>query len=196
MLINQVRCLKIWTTSRNLLVLIVILSWQPPGHSSVLMAQDYMHQSYRGYGYDVVITNGQSLEGYLKVDYDVLNKKRIANQLEGVKVQSDSIRYAKKLSLFDLDRSITDQYLLAYASQEQQVFNMEVVALLEKEEVLLRQLTRSNIYKQSEYLTFLVTLQQQQLAMKQAELQHQNDYATLAYLSGIKDTTRNQANST
>jgi outer membrane protein TolC len=143
----------------------------------------------RGYGYDEVITNGQSLEGYLNLNYDLLNKKRINNQLESVKIQRDSLRYASRMSLYDLNRSITDQYLLVYGSQEQYDFNKEIVVLLEKEEILLKQLTRTNTYKQSEYLTFLVTLQQQQLALQQSELQLQNDYATLAYISGINDTT-------
>ncbi|MBT2560833.1 TolC family protein [Pedobacter sp. ISL-68] len=144
----------------------------------------------RGYGYDEVLTNGQALEALLNVNYDLLNKKRINNQLEGIKIQSDSIKYAGQLSLYDLQRSIADQYILAYASQEQVGFNREVVTLLEQEETLLKKLTRSNIYKQSEYLTFLVTLQQQQLVVQQAELQFKNDYATLNYLAGIADTTQ------
>lgn len=143
-----------------------------------------------GYGYDEVITNGQSLEAMLNVNYDLLNKKRINNQLEGVKIQSDSIRYAGQLSLFDLNKSIIDQYITAFASQQQVDFNREVVTLLDREEKLLKTLTRSNIYKQSEYLTFLVTLKQQQLSLKQAELQFKNDYATLNYLAGIADTTQ------
>ncbi|WP_316804231.1 TolC family protein [Pedobacter nototheniae] len=142
----------------------------------------------RGYGYDGIITNGQALEALLNVNYDLLNKKRINNQLEGIKIQSDSIKYASQLSLYDLNRSVADQYITAYASQEQVDFNREVVSLLEKEEQLFKTLTRSNIYKQSEYLTFLVTLQQQQLVMKQAEIQFKNDYGTLNYLAGIKDT--------
>ena len=142
-----------------------------------------------GYGYDEVITNGQSLDALLNVNYGLLNKKRINNQLESVKLQSDSIRYASQVSTFDLNRSIADQYILAFASQEQVGFNIEVVTLLKKEEALLKTLTRSNIYKQSEYLTFLVTLQQQELSLKQAALQYKNDLATLNYLSGIADTT-------
>ncbi|WP_316846239.1 TolC family protein [Pedobacter psychrodurus] len=143
----------------------------------------------RGYGYDEVLTNGQALEALLNVNYDLLNKKRINNQLEGIKIQSDSVKYAWQLSLFDLNRSIIDQYITAFASQQQVDFNREVVTLLDREEKLLKTLTRSNIYKQSEYLTFLVTLQQQQLNLKQAELQFKNDYATLNYLAGIADTT-------
>ncbi|WP_165585766.1 TolC family protein [Pedobacter nototheniae] len=144
----------------------------------------------KGYGYDGVITNGQALEALLNVNYELLNKKRLNNQLEGIKIQSDSIKYASQLSLYDLKRSIVDQYITAYASQEQVNFSYEVVSLLQKEEQLFKTLTRSNIYKQSEYLTFLVTLQQQQLAMKQAEIQFKNDYATLNYLAGIADTTQ------
>jgi outer membrane protein TolC len=143
-----------------------------------------------GYGYDEVLTNGQALEALLNVNYDLLNKKRINNQLEGIKIQSDSVKYAGQLSLFDLNRSIIDQYITAFASQQQVDFNREVVTLLDREEKLLKTLTRSNIYKQSEYLTFLVTLQQQQLNLKQAELQFKNDYATLNYLAGIADTTQ------
>ncbi|MFC3562891.1 TolC family protein [Pedobacter jamesrossensis] len=142
-----------------------------------------------GYGYDEVITNGQSLDALLNVNYDLLNKKRINNQLQGVKLQNDSIRYASQVSTFDLNRSIADQYILAFASQYQVDFNSEVVALLKKEEALLKTLTRSNIYKQSEYLTFLVTLQQQELSLQQAALQYKNDLANLNYLSGITDTT-------
>ncbi|MFF5384385.1 TolC family protein [Pedobacter suwonensis] len=143
----------------------------------------------QGYGYDGVITNGQSLDALLNVNYDLLNKKRINNQLKGVKLQSDSIRYASQVSTYDLNRSIADQYILAFASQDQFDFNSEVVALLRKEEALLKTLTRSNIYKQSEYLTFLVTMQQQELSLQQAALQYKNDLATLNYLSGITDTT-------
>jgi outer membrane protein TolC len=44
------------------------------------------------------------------------------------------------------------------------------------------------VYRQTDYLTFLVTRQQQELSVKQLTIQLQNDYATLNYLSGIVDT--------
>lgn len=118
-----------------------------------------------GYGYDEVLSNGQSLDALLNVNYDLLNKKRINNQLQGIKLQSDSLRYAAQISVFDLNRAIADQYIFGFASQDQVEFNREVVSLLRKEEALLKTLTRNNIYKQSEYLTFLVTLRQQELAL-------------------------------
>lgn len=142
-----------------------------------------------GYGLDEVITNGQSLEALLNVNYELLNKKRIANQLQAINLQRDSTKYAGALSVYDLNKSIIEQYITVYASQQEVAFNLEIHALLNQEEILLKKLTRNNVYKQSEYLTFLVSLNQQGLTLKQVQNQYKNDYATLDYLVGITDTT-------
>ena len=68
-------------------------------------------------------------------------------------------------------------------------FNQIVVDFLSKQEDLLKKLTRSNVYRQTDYLIFLVTLKQQQLQLSQSKLQYKNDYATLNYLAGIADTS-------
>lgn len=143
----------------------------------------------KGYGYDQVLTNGQSLEALLTMNYSIIGKNKRNQQLEQFKIHQDSLKFAANWSTLDLKKNITDQYLNAYASQEQMVFNAEVYELLKKEEVILKKLTRANTYKQSEYLTFLVTFQQQNLTWKQAEMQFKNDLAMLNYLCGIVDTT-------
>lgn len=142
-----------------------------------------------GYGFDEVLTNGKALEAVLNVNYNLAGKKNINNQLEGIHLQADSIRFATGLSVLDLQKAVTDQYITAFASQQQAAFNQEVYQLLHEEEIVLKKLTRANVYKQVDYLTFLVTFQQQQLQWKQAELQLKNDYSTLNYLTGIADTT-------
>jgi hypothetical protein len=68
-------------------------------------------------------------------------------------------------------------------------FNDDLIHLLSKEENILKSLTQKNVYKQSDYLSFLVTLQQQQLTKNQLLVQYKNDYASLNYLAGIIDTT-------
>lgn len=143
----------------------------------------------RGVGYDETLSNGHTLDALLTLNYGLMNKALKNNQEHGLDLQADSIQYAAKISALDLRKAITDQYIAAFASQEQVDFNQSVCELLKKEEALLKELTRANTYKQTEYLTFLVTLKQQQLQLRQAELQYQNDYATLNYLTGIQDTT-------
>lgn len=142
-----------------------------------------------GYGYDVALSNEHTLDALLSLNYNLISKGSKDNKLQQILLQRDSIHYASKLSELDLKKAITDQYITAYASQQQVDFNRDVYGLLAKEEALLKELTRSNAYRQTEYLAFLVTLKQQQLQWKQTELQFKNDYGVLNYLSGINDTS-------
>ena len=79
-------------------------------------------------------------------------------------------------------------YIAAYGSWRQYAFNTEIYNLLSTEDTILKKLTQSSVYRQTDYLTFLVTLQQQHLTITQAKQQYQNDYATLNYLCGLVDT--------
>lgn len=142
-----------------------------------------------GYGYDVALSNEHTLDALVSLNYNLISKGSKDNKLQQILLQRDSIHYVSKLSELDLKKAITDQYITAYASQQQVDFNSDVYALLAREEVLLKELTRSNTYRQTEYLAFLVSLKQQQLQWKQAELQFKNDYGVLNYLSGINDTS-------
>lgn len=141
-----------------------------------------------GYGYEQAITNGQTLNALVGVNQAVIGKNYLSAQLNEIKLSKDSLGNTIKLSEQDLKRTITTQYITAYGSLLQYQFNKEVVDLLAKEEDLLKKLTRTNVYRQSDYLAFLVTLKQQQLQLYQSQLQYKTDYTTLNYLSGVTDT--------
>ena len=57
-----------------------------------------------------------------------------------------------------------------------------------KERSLLKDLTEKNVYRQTDYLAFLVTLKQEGLLLRQLDIQFRNDHGTLNYLCGIVDT--------
>lgn len=142
-----------------------------------------------GYGYASAITNEHTLNGLLSANQSIVSKKNINAQLDAITLLSKSISNASKISEQDLKKAITTQYITAYGDLQQLKFNREVVDLLSKEEGLLKTLTRTNVYHQSDYLTFLVTLKQQQLQLLQSRLLYKNDYTTLNYLAGIADTS-------
>ncbi len=145
--------------------------------------------SINGYGYSSAITNEHTLNGLIGVNQAIISKKNISAQLQAITLLSQSVSNASKISEQDLKKAITTQYITAYGDLQQYKFNLEVIDLLSKEEELLKKLTRSNVYHQSDYLTFLVTLKQQQLLLLQARLLYKNDFATLNYLTGIADTS-------
>ncbi|QQL48896.1 TolC family protein [Mucilaginibacter ginkgonis] len=142
-----------------------------------------------GYGYSTAITNGQQLTGLITVDKQFIGRTYLNAQLQSILNQKDSLRNTIRLSEQDLRKTVIAQYISAYGSQEQRRFNKKIVDLLTQEEAALLKLTRSNVYKQSDYLAFLVTLKQAQLSLSQSVLQYKADYSTLKYLAGIRDTT-------
>lgn len=142
-----------------------------------------------GFGYSSAITNEHTLNGLVAVNQQIIGKNNVAAQLEGITLQSSSTLNTLKISEQDLKKAVTAQYITTYGDQQQLNFNKEIIDLLRTEEELFKKLTQNNVYHQSDYLTFLVTLKQQELQLSQARLQYKNDYATLNYLSGVADTT-------
>ncbi|HEU5166901.1 MAG TPA: TolC family protein [Chitinophagaceae bacterium] len=142
-----------------------------------------------GYGYDEVISNGQQISALIQVSKSFLSSKTIASQIANLQLQSQAIANNVKISEHDVIKAITDQYIVTYGEQLQLDFNYEINNLLKKEDSLLKKLTQDNVFKQNEYLGFVVILQQQLLSTSQLEIQYTFDYAALNYLAGIADTT-------
>jgi len=143
----------------------------------------------QGWGYDEAISNIGNFSELITLDKQIINKKVLQNQIDILHLQNDSLHVARKISEQDMKKAITSQYVAAYGSWQQYLYNKEVYDLLTKEDTLLKKLTQSAVYRQTDYLVFLITLQQQKLAITQARIQFQNDYATLNYLSGLFDTS-------
>jgi len=145
-----------------------------------------------GWGYDNAVTNGGQLSAQVQATKTFASRNNLATQLQSISLNSKAIGNAAEIATKDLRKTVTAQYITAYGDKVTVNFNKEVLALLQKEEVILKGLTQSNIYRQSDYLTFFVTLQQQQLALRQSEIQFRNDLAMLNYLCGIVDTANRE----
>ncbi len=141
-----------------------------------------------GYGYDAAITNGGQLQALLTATKNILPKKFANLGFKDLQLTGDSIRNASKISEQDLKKTIIIQYITTYGDQLQMNFYTELLNLLLREEIILKKLTQKNVYKQVDYLSFLVTYQQQDLTRNQLQAQYKNDYAALNYLAGIIDT--------
>ncbi len=144
--------------------------------------------TYKGYGYESAITNGGNFSQLISVSKRLISKENLQNQYQAINLQNQTLAVSGKVTEQDIKRSISTQYITAYGIWQQYLFNNDILDVLKKEEIILKRLTEKNVYRQTDYLTFLVTLQQQQLTISQLKIQFQNELATLNYLSGIKDT--------
>lgn len=145
--------------------------------------------SYQGWGYDGAITNGANFGQQITFNQLLIGKANMNNQQQAIQLLNQSLQVAGKITEQDITKAITAQYITAYGTQQQIQFNQELVNLLKKEQAILTKLTESGIYKQTDYLSFLVTIQQQDLLVHQLQLQFKNDYGVLNYLCGLTDTS-------
>ena len=165
---------------------LVRASYQPQvvGNSTNIYAP-----TIRRYGYDQAISNGGNFTTVVAVTKTLVGQQHLGAQYETIRLQNQGISNTSKISEQDLKKSITAQYIIAYGDLQQLSFNREIFTVLQREERILKDLTEKNVYRQTDYLTFLVTLKQEGLLLQQLDIQYRNDHSTLNYLCGINDTS-------
>jgi outer membrane protein TolC len=141
-----------------------------------------------GVGYDRNITNGGMYIALVGSTYQLIGKQNIGNQYQSIGLEGKRIELEGKLSQRELEKNITDQYVKAFGEQQLLGNTAALLAAMEKENALLKQLAEKGVYRETDYLAFLVNYRQQQLAYGQQKFQLQNDILLLNYISGIIDT--------
>jgi outer membrane protein TolC len=154
-----------------------------------LSNNSYAPVTKNGYGYDQAITNGTNIQAIVEARRNIFNRGNLANQYRAIALQSQSLLDTLRLSEQDLKQTIASQYITAFGDLLAIDFNSELYKILSEENIILKKLTQANVFKQTDYLSFLLTMQQQELNLLQSEQQYNTDYLTLNYLAGIVDTT-------
>jgi outer membrane protein TolC len=143
---------------------------------------------YRNFGYDEVITDGGNYTAVMGVSQYVFNKKEIKNKYDGVDLQKQSFINSTRITLNELNKIITDQYLAAFSDYSDLVFNRNFLELLLKENEIVKQFVNNGIARQTDYLSLLVETQTQEILVNQVKSQYRKDMMLLSQLCGIIDS--------
>jgi outer membrane protein TolC len=143
----------------------------------------------KGRGFDQAITNGSNISALLSFSKEITGRNNRQNRYDALSILSRSVSNTEKISEQELKKSISAQYVTAYGDYQQYHFNNDVLGILYNEQKLLKELTEKGVYRQTDYLSFVITLQQQEMAVDRCKSQYRNDFAILNYLSGIEDTS-------
>jgi len=141
------------------------------------------------FGYDQAISNGGNYATVASATQPLFNHNILQNDYRTLSNQGQTLRNNGRLSALDLRRSVTDQFLTAYAAEQQLAFNRSLLAQLRQQDVLLRRLVNGGIYKQTQYLSYYLQIQTQEVTVQQSQLAYRRELGTLRYLCGITDTT-------
>jgi outer membrane protein TolC len=141
-----------------------------------------------GYGYDGNTTvNVRNLTLIGRVSKELVNKRNFNIKLNSFSIAIQQLLNQKNLSALNLNRAIAQQYLLAYESQEHYKIDQEIIHIFDQEDLVLKKLTQKSVFRQTDYLTFKVTQQQNELLQKQHLADFKNNFGLLQYLSGLQN---------
>ncbi len=144
---------------------------------------------YGKFGYDGVVTDEGNYTGVVGVSQEILRGKEINNQLESLYLQRRSLTNTTKITTNELTRMITDQYLVSVSAYSDLDFNSSFLALLEKENEIVKQLAIKGIYKQTDYLALLVETQTQEILVNRLKSQYASSLRDLNVICGLNDTS-------
>lgn len=145
--------------------------------------------AYKNFGYDEIVTDGGNYTAVLSVSQNIFNKNVINNKYRSVDLQKQLINNYSKISSKELNRVITDQYLVAYSALSNLLFNKSFLELVSKENEIVKQFVIKGVYKQSDYLALLVETQSQEIMIKQLDNQYRRELSALNQFCGLSDSS-------
>ena len=145
--------------------------------------------SYRNFGYDEIVTDQGNYTAVMGVSQPLFNKREINNKYEAVDIQKRTLNNSSQISINELKKVITEQYLTSFASYTDFLFNKNFLELLEKENVIVKQFVNNGIAKQTDYLSLLVETQSEEMMVTQIKSQYRKDLMLLSQLCGLNDST-------
>jgi outer membrane protein TolC len=144
--------------------------------------------SYRNFGYDEIVTDQGNYTAVMGVSQPLFNKREINNKYEAVDIQKRTLNNSSQISINELKKVITEQYLTSFASYTDFLFNKNFLELLEKENVIVKQFVNNGIAKQTDYLSLLVETQSEEMLVTQIKSQYRKDLMLLSQLCGLNDS--------
>jgi outer membrane protein TolC len=139
-------------------------------------------------GYDNAVTNGGNYAALAQATKPILNRFQLQNDYRILASQGQVLRNSGRLTALDLRRSITDQFLTAYAAERQLTFSRSLLGQLRQQDAQLRKLVDAGIFKQTQYLSFYLSVRTQEVAVDQDRLAYRRELGTLRFLAGVADT--------
>ncbi|NML59278.1 TolC family protein [Chryseobacterium cheonjiense] len=140
------------------------------------------------YGQDAGLTNGGLYQGLVQVNQPLFMKSRfsaIADEAGiGIKINQNNIR----LTNFELEKIITDQYILCLQDMHQIDFLTKYINILKDQKELTTKLVNSSVIKLSDLSLLDIELQTQLIAQQTMQASYSKNILDMNVLAGIPDS--------
>jgi hypothetical protein len=143
---------------------------------------------YKNFGYDEVITDGGNYMALLGITQNVFNKRELDNKYKAVGLQKQLINNSSRISTNELNKIITDHYLISFSDYSDMIFNKKYLELFVRENEIVKQFVINGVCKQTDYLSLKIETQSQEILVNQLKSQFRKDVMLLNQLCGLNDS--------
>jgi outer membrane protein TolC len=144
---------------------------------------------YNNFGYDEVVTDGGNYTAVAGITQEILNKAARDNRFRDASLLRQSAENGSRISVRELKKDITAQYLTAFSVYKDLLFNRNFLDLFHKENEIIREFVSNGICKQTDYLSLVVETKSQEILLSQLSGQYSKELKLLNQLCGINDST-------
>ncbi|MFA6084840.1 TolC family protein [Mucilaginibacter sp.] len=141
------------------------------------------------YGFDLGTTNGGSMQGLVTVNQPLFAAKRAEILAEQSRVSSLINTNAIKLTRHDLEKSITDQYILCLLDKKQINNASENMKIIDQQRIIVKKLVNASLLKNSDLILLNIEYENNQNVFLTYQAAYHKDLLELQIMSGSRDTT-------
>jgi outer membrane protein TolC len=140
-------------------------------------------------GYDLAAANGGLYQAQLNITQPLFNGRRYVAYSEQLKLGSQINQNLAKLSGHDLEKVITDQYILCLQDLRQSDYAKSMSDLIAEQKTIIEVLVQNSIYKQSDLLLLNIEYQNMLGQLTTFKATYARDLMDLNVLAGLNDTS-------
>lgn len=140
-------------------------------------------------GYDIAASNGGVYQGLLNINQPLFNGNRYKTSAEQTLIGGLINENTVQLTAHDLERFITDQYILCLQDYKQTVYLSNLIRIINDQKNAISKLVENGIAKQSDLSLLSIEQKIQLTALNTFRATYRRDLMDLRVLCGISDTT-------
>lgn len=146
-------------------------------------------------GYDFAASNGGTYQALINVTQPLFNAERYKTYADQLKVTTQINDNTVKLTEHDIEKIVTDQYILCLQDIKQADYAEAMMKLLEEQKGIVQKLVESSIYKQSDLTLLNIEYQNFLGQLTTFKATYKRDLMDLNVICGINDTANVKLNS-
>ena len=140
-------------------------------------------------GYDVAISNGSLYSALLNVEQPIFNKTTFETLINQAKLQSEKSANKAKLTIHQLEKNVTDQYIITYQSLNQIAFVNKLREQLEQQKKTIIAFAKQGFYNRSDIILMDIEISNQVTELKNLKAIYNRNIYKLNDLCGISKST-------